>query len=81
MAQRVQRGAAGVVRNILIGLILTMIIIILYASGVLAGWIGGIGLGFTMLLDMNFWSFFFFFVFVVAIVGFCVRTRYNWGGA
>lgn len=81
MAQWTKRQGAGLVRTVVIGFLVTMVIVILYATGTLENWIGDLRLGLFMFIDGDFWGFMLLLMFIIGIISFCVRSRFNWGGA
>lgn len=81
MSNVIKRQSAGLVRTVVIGFFTALLIVVLYATGTLENWIGGLGLGLWMFTSGEFWGFMLLMMFVIGIMSFCIRSRFNWGGA
>lgn len=81
MAQWTKRRGAGVARNIIIGVMIAVMILVLYITGILEIWIQDIDWGIGMFLQEQFYVFLIVIVIIVGIIMFCIRNAINWGGA
>lgn len=81
MAQWGKRRAAGVARGIMISVMVGIMILVLFVTGILQAWLEDIDWGVGMFVQESFYMYLFIMVILVGLLMFCIRNAINWGGA
>ena len=81
MSNWTKRRAAGVIRNLFIGIMIAVLIIVLYLTGILEIWLSDIDWGVGMFFQEQFYFFLVVMIMLVGLITFCIRSNVNWGGA
>ena len=81
MSNWTKRRAAGLFRNLFIGIMIAFLIIVLYITGILEIWLTDIQWGAGMFFQEQFYMFLAIMIILVGLITFCIRSSVNWGGA
>lgn len=68
-------------RNVLISISIAIMILTLYVTGILQGWLDNIEWGIVMFFQIEFYEFLFIMILVIGVITMLIRQTINWGGA
>ena len=81
MTQWTKRRAAGAARGVMISICIAILLLMLWATGILQVWLGDIDWGITMFFQTSFYGYLFIMILIIGVIMLFVRSTINWGGA